>query len=42
MLTTEKNFFIVGNKSYGKQTNFLMKIGFEQVTEVFQLIHQQN
>jgi hypothetical protein len=41
MLTTEKNFFIVGNKSYGKQTNFLMKIGFEQVNEVFQLIHQQ-
>ena len=38
MLTTEKNFFIVGNKSYGKQTNFLMQIGFQQVTDVFQLI----
>lgn len=42
MLTTEKNFFIVGNKSYGKQTNFLMKIGFEQVSEVFQLIYEQH
>jgi len=42
MLTTEKNFFIVGNKSYGKQTNFLMKIGFEQVNEIFQLIHEQH
>ena len=41
MLTTEKNFFIVGNKSYGKQTNFLLKIGFEQIDEVFQLIDQQ-
>ena len=41
MLTTEKKFFIVGNKSYGKQTNFLMKIGFEQVSEVFQLINQR-
>ncbi len=42
MLTTEKRFFIVGNKSYGKQTNFLMKIGFEQVNEVFQLIYEQH
>lgn len=38
MLTTEKNFFIVGNKSYGRQTNFLMQIGFEQVKDIFQLI----
>jgi hypothetical protein len=42
MLTTEKNFFIVGNKSYGKQTNFLLQIGFEQVSEVFQLIHDDH
>ena len=38
MLTTENLFFIVGNKSYGKQTNFLMQIGFQQVTDVFRLI----
>ena len=40
MLTTERNFFIVGNKSYGKQVNFLMKIGFQQVEDVFQLIQE--
>lgn len=38
--TTEKNFYILGNKSYGKQTNFLLRIGFEQVEEVFQLINE--
>ncbi|CAF3546279.1 unnamed protein product [Rotaria sp. Silwood1] len=41
MLTTEKNFFIVGNKSYGKQTNFILQVGFEQVNDVFQLINEQ-
>lgn len=40
MLTTEKNFFIVGNKSYGTQTNFLLQIGFQQVKDVFQLIQE--
>ncbi|CAF1153459.1 unnamed protein product [Adineta steineri] len=39
LMTTENNFFIVGNKSYGTHTNFLMKIGFEQVDLVFQLIN---
>ncbi|CAF2783238.1 unnamed protein product [Rotaria sp. Silwood2] len=42
MLTTEKNFFIVGNKSYGKQTNFILQIGFEQVNDVFELINEQH
>ncbi|CAF3739243.1 unnamed protein product [Rotaria socialis] len=41
MLTTEKNFFIVGNKSYGKQTNFILQIGFEQVNDIFKLINEQ-
>ena len=40
MLTTERNFFIVGNKSYGKLAYFLMNIGFKQVDEVFQTIIQ--
>jgi hypothetical protein len=39
LVTTEENFFIVGNKSYGKQTNFLMQIGFQQAQDIFQLIH---
>jgi hypothetical protein len=39
LMTSEKNFFIVGNKSYGTLNNFLIKIGFEQVDLVFQLIN---
>ncbi|CAF1422831.1 unnamed protein product [Adineta ricciae] len=39
LMTTENNFFIVGNKSYGSHKNFLMKIGFEQVDLVFQIIN---
>jgi thioredoxin reductase len=34
----EPNFFILGAKSYGRNTNFLMRNGFEQVREVFTLI----
>jgi thioredoxin reductase len=34
----EPNFFILGAKSYGRNTNFLLRVGFEQVREVFTLI----
>jgi thioredoxin reductase len=34
----EPNFFILGAKSYGRSSNFLMRTGFEQVREVFTLI----
>jgi hypothetical protein len=34
----EPNFFILGAKSYGRHANFLLRIGFEQVREVFRLI----
>jgi hypothetical protein len=34
----EPGFFILGAKSYGRNSNFLMRIGFEQVREVFALI----
>ena len=30
----ESNFFILGSKSYGRNSNFLLKIGLEQVREV--------
>lgn len=30
----EPNFFILGSKSYGRNSNFLLKIGIEQVHEV--------
>ncbi len=34
----EPNFYITGAKSYGKNSNFLIRIGIEQVQEVFSLI----
>jgi thioredoxin reductase len=34
----EPNFYILGMKSYGRSTNFLLRHGFEQVREVFTLI----
>jgi len=36
--TTEPNFFILGSKSYGRNAQFLLRNGFEQVREVFTLI----
>jgi thioredoxin reductase len=34
----EPNFFILGSKSYGRNSHFLLKNGFEQIREVFTLI----
>lgn len=34
----EPNFFIIGNKSYGRNPTFLIRIGLEQITGVFSLI----
>jgi hypothetical protein len=34
----EPGFFIVGAKSYGRNSRFLMRIGYEQVDDVFGLI----
>ena len=34
----EPNYFVLGAKSYGRNSTFLMKTGFEQVREVFALI----
>jgi hypothetical protein len=34
----EPNFYILGAKSYGRASNFLLRVGFEQVREAFQLI----
>jgi hypothetical protein len=36
--TTEPGFFILGAKSYGRNSHFLLRTGFEQVREVFTLI----
>ena len=37
----EPNFYILGAKSYGRNSHFLLRIGFEQVREVFTLITGQ-
>jgi hypothetical protein len=34
----EPNFFVLGAKSYGRGSNFLLRAGFEQVRDVFTLI----
>ncbi len=34
----EPNFYILGNKSYGRNSNFLLRIGFSQIQEIFTLI----
>lgn len=34
----EPHFFVLGAKSYGRNSNFLLRAGFEQVREVFNLL----
>ncbi len=34
----EPNFYVLGAKSYGRNAQFLMRVGFEQVRDVFTLI----
>jgi hypothetical protein len=34
----EPNFFILGTKSYGRNSNFLLRTGFEQVRDAFTLV----
>ncbi len=34
----EPAFFILGAKSYGKNVNFLIRLGLEQIRDVFTLI----
>ena len=36
--TPEPSFFVLGAKSYGRNSSFLLRAGFEQVREVFALI----
>jgi thioredoxin reductase len=35
LVNPEPNFYILGIKSYGRNTSFLMRVGWEQVGEVF-------
>ena len=36
----EPGFFILGSKSYGRRTDFLMRVGWSQVDEVFGLLEE--
>ncbi len=38
LINPEPNFFILGSKSYGRNTTFLMRVGWQQVDEVFSLL----
>ena len=38
LLNPEPGFFILGAKSYGRNSAFLMRLGWEQVDEVFELL----
>jgi len=38
LLNPEPNFFILGAKSYGRNASFLMRLGWQQVDEVFGLL----
>lgn len=37
----EPGFFILGAKSYGRRNDFLMRVGWEQVGEVFELLEAE-
>jgi thioredoxin reductase len=38
LINPEPNFFILGAKSYGRRSNFLLSAGYEQIREVFTII----
>ncbi|MFW6057274.1 MAG: hypothetical protein ACOC9W_00320 [Persicimonas sp.] len=35
LVSPEPNFYILGSKSYGRNSDFLLKLGFEQIEELF-------
>ena len=41
MLHREPNFYLLGQKSYGRGSTFLLRTGFEQVRDVYTLITGQ-
>ncbi len=38
LVNPEPNYFILGAKSYGRNSTFLMRVGWQQVHEVFELL----
>ena len=41
LLSPEPNFFILGAKSYGRGSNFLIKVGLEQIQDVLTLLNAE-
>lgn len=41
LVNPEPGFFLLGSKSYGRNTTFLMRVGWEQVAEVFGLLGER-
>ena len=37
-MNPERDFFVLGAKSYGRNSAFLLKLGFEQVASVLELL----
>ena len=38
LLNPEPNFYILGSKSYGRNSSFLVSVGLEQIRELFTII----
>lgn len=38
LVTTEPDFYVLGAKSYGRNSSFLLSVGFQQIRELFTLI----
>ncbi|MEQ8837059.1 MAG: hypothetical protein RID07_09685 [Lacipirellulaceae bacterium] len=38
LITTEPNFYVLGAKSYGRNSQFLMRTGLEQIRDLFTII----
>ena len=41
LLTPEPNFFILGSKSYGRGSQFLLSIGFDQIRDLFTIVGER-
>jgi len=42
LLNPEPNFFILGSKSYGRNTQFLLSIGLQQIRDLFSIIAERD
>ncbi len=41
LLTPEPNFYILGAKSYGRRSQFLLSLGFEQIRDLFTILGER-